>query len=189
MKRIFTLQFVLFLFISSFIVNSTNGQTYCNPSMNCLSGNYFYILNVTIGTVNNSAGATNCAGHNYLATAGDTITLSAGVSTSMSVSTNYDQGLGIYVDLNSNGNFGNTGELLYSAAPSNVYGSSYTDNFTISVPSNTPTGYYRLRVLAPYSGTPSATTSCPTTSLWYYGTWQDYTLYVSGPPVSPPSFP
>ena len=132
-------------------------------------------IHVTVGGVNNSV--SSCGTHDYTATAGDTINLTAGTATSMYVTTQgYDMPLGVWMDFNGNGNFNDSAENLYLAAY--TFNNPNTFSFSVTVPAAMPTGYYRMRVLSPWLSTVTANGACATYSYW--GAYHDYTVHVSG---------
>jgi GEVED domain len=181
MKRTFTYRLLLILLASTLLITHANAQvTYCSPSFGyaCQSG--YYISNVSVGGVSNSV--SSCANHNYTATAGDTINLTAGTAASMAVTVQgYDMPLGVWIDLNGNGNFNDTAENLYIAQYQ--FSNPYTFSFNVTVPNGVPTGYYRMRVISPWLTTMTATMGCGTFSYW--GAYQDYTVHVTGTTCNP----
>jgi len=88
-------------------------------------------------------------------------------------------GLGIWVDYNNDGDFTDSGEEAYI---SGFYGDPISDTFTI--PAATPTGSYRMRILADYwDSTPE-----PCVLSFDRGEAEDYTLTVlATPPCSEPA--
>ena len=182
MKKTFTLKLLLLIIMSIVNFSKSNAQTYCNPSVSCYTfGSYYFVDSITVGGVYNYW--TGCAPtHNYTATAGDTVQLTAGVNAPMNVGTTYYLGLAVYIDLNGNGSFEDAGEMLYSHAYVSAY---WNFSFNLQVPSNTPTGYYRMRVIAPDFSTPTATGTTGPCGTFTYGGWFDYTVYVAGSTCSP----
>jgi len=126
---------------------------------------------------------TTCNGvHDLTAVAGDTIHMMAGVNTPMIVGTIDYLDLAVYIDLNSNGSFSDLGEDIYNSGQ--LFSFNYTYSPNLLVPSNTPTGYYRMRVMAPYYFYPSPTTySCSYN--YDFGCWFDYTVYIQGSSCTP----
>jgi bacillolysin len=143
---------------------------YCASKGNSVA--YEYIDYVAIGSIARTSGAN---GGYYDGTALST-SVAAGSSQTISysagfVSSAYTEYFKIYADWNQDGDFGDTGETIVSAAGST---SSATRSSTFTVPSTAKTGKTRLRVVMSDN---SATTSCGTYS---YGETEDYSLNVTG---------
>ena len=144
--------------------------TYCTSKGNSVA--YEYIDYVSIGSITRTSGAD--AGY-YNGTASNT-NVAAGSSQSISysagfVSSAYSEYFKIYADWNQDGDFGDTGETIVSAAAST---STATRTSTFTVPSTAKTGKTRLRVVMSDN---SATTSCGSYS---YGETEDYSITVTG---------
>lgn len=77
----------------------------------------------------------------------------------------------MYIDYNQDGDFGDTGETVVSAAAST---STATRTATFTVPATAKTGKTRLRIVMSDAGT---TTSCGSYS---YGETEDYSLSITG---------
>lgn len=176
MRRNFTLRLSLLMITCFLSFTGLNAQTYCTPSASC--GTFYRIDSVQMGTVDNTN--SSCT-HNYTTTAGDTMTCVAGVAQTMTITVSNYMGATAFVDLDNNFNFSGSNEMIFSVAYI-VSSGPYAVTHSFSVPSNTPTGYYRLRIIAQGFGTIGASQSCMTS---FSGSWQDYTLYVAGTSCDP----
>lgn len=152
------------LFLSSPIF----GQTYCTPTFTsgCTSSNY--ISQVSFAGISNTQ--TGCTVSNFTAM---TASVTAGVDSFMTVTTAGWDGVGVYVDMNKDGNF-TVDERLFTQykalTPPITYG-----NIPINIPLYVRTGSYRLRILVGNGfGWPSG--GCGNTA---YGNYHDYTLNVT----------
>lgn len=164
---------LLFCGLSALAPGSAEAQTYCSLtySSGCSGGHG--VSNVVIGSFTHSPA---CNTTNYTS---QNIPITAGVPTSGSATVNGYCGVGLAADFNNDGDFEDAGESLalpnYFDGPGGV--ANYT--FTISVPSNVPTGNYRLRVwtrLANGGGVNNGVLPCGT---YNYGRYADYTLAVT----------
>jgi bacillolysin len=143
---------------------------YCASKGNSVS--YEYIDYVKLGTI---ARTSTADGGYYDGTATGT-SVAAGSSQSISYSAGfvgsaYTEYFKVYADWNQDGDFGDAGETIVSAAGSS---STAIRTSTFTVPSTAKTGKTRLRVVMSDA---SATTSCGTYS---YGETEDYSLTVTG---------
>ena len=144
--------------------------TYCASKGSSVA--YEYIDYVAIGSIARTSGAD---GGYYDGTASST-SVAAGSSQTISYSaafksSAYTEYFKIYADWNQDGDFGDTGETIVSAAGST---SSATRSSTFTVPATAKTGKTRLRVVMSDN---SGTTSCGSYS---YGETEDYSLNVTG---------
>ena len=109
-------------------------------------------------------------------------TLTPGLPQAMSVESGTWTGCAVYVDFDNNGDFVDIENLYHSYVGGDP---TYNYNFTITVPTGTPDGNYRLRVIAGWGTdgfTPSANGNggCGT---YEYGNFNDFTLTVSSASV------
>jgi agmatine deiminase len=137
---------------------------YCDSSGN--NQNYEYIAGVQVGNLNNSSGASGYSDFTAM-----TADLTAGASASVSLtpgftSSSYTEYWRIWIDYNIDGDFDDTGELVFSGSGS----STVTGNFT--VPSGAE-GLTRMRVSMSYNSYPSP---CGT---FTYGEVEDYSVDIS----------
>ena len=147
---------------------------YCSPTFpnGCFSWSN---LSISLGTLNWNN--TDCTISDYT---GLSTTVTAGVPTPMTVVNGTWTGCAVWVDLDNDGTFQDSENLHYEY----VGGSpSYTYSFNITVPANTPSGVYRMRVIAPWGSDGFLTTNTNgygPCGAYQYGNFNDFTLNVSG---------
>ncbi len=141
--------------------------TYCASKGNSVADEY--INRVTLGSINNTSGAnagyrsyTNLSTNVAIGSA-NTITIFPGWT-----STAYSEGFAVWIDYNKDGDFTDSGELVFSKTASTA--TSASGSFT--VPSSATTGATTMRVSMKYNAVP---TSCETFS---YGEVEDYTVNI-----------
>lgn len=142
----------------------TDSLEYCSSSGN--NSSYEWVDQVDIGSFSNSSGAAGYSDFTHM-----TINLTAGqgYATALSPefsSSTYTEYWKVWVDLNRDGDFTDSGEELFSAV------SSSDVSGTITIPAGTGTGTTRMRVTMKWDATP---TSCETFS---YGEVEDYTVNI-----------
>ncbi|MFT5715391.1 MAG: bacillolysin [Flavobacterium sp.] len=149
-------------------VGSAYGITsYCASKGNSVADEY--ISRVQLGTINNaSTGGTGYGDYTSVST-----NLTKGTSNTITVTptwpgTTYDEGYAVWIDYNKDGDFSDTGELVWSKAISKT--TPVSGSFT--VPTSATTGMTRLRVSLKYNGIPNA---CEAFS---YGEVEDYTVNI-----------
>ena len=147
------------------VTTQSAGITYCNAKGEKVSDEW--INRVKIGSIDNTSGAN--AGY------GDFTNLSTAIyrnnATTISVypawgSSQYNEAEAVWIDYNQDGDFEDSGELVFSKAPSKD--SPVTGTFT--VPSGASLGETRMRVAMKYNAIP---TSCET---FDWGEVEDYTV-------------
>jgi PKD repeat protein len=137
---------------------------YCTASGN--NQNYEYINTVSVGSINNTSGA---SGYSDFTSISATITKGNSVSVALTpgfTGSSYTEYWRIWIDYNNDGDFGDTGEQVFSSSGS----STRTGSFT--VPTSATSGSTRMRVIMRYGGYPS---SCGT---FTYGEVEDYTVNI-----------
>jgi hypothetical protein len=163
---------------SVMMLSQANAQTYCSPSyvFGCTNWSNQAIL---LDSINWSIGGTSCTISDYknLST-----TLNAGVAYSMMVTNGNWCGCAGWMDFNLDGVFDTTENLYHLYAGVSA---TYTYNFSITVPSNIPTGTYRMRVIAGwgsdgYSVSSNGYGGCGS---YQYGNFDDFTIHVTGSSV------
>ncbi len=159
----------------TFTTTGTAPVTYCTSKGTTYS--YEWIAGVTIGSFSNTS-----TGASYTDFTSKSVTCTAGKSYAISLvpgfaSTTYNEYWKIWADLNKDGDFDDSGELVFDAGAM----SKTTVTGTITIPSATAAVTTRLRVSMKYN---AAQTACETFS---YGEVEDYTLVVnaSGANVAP----
>ena len=152
------------------------------------------ILNVTLGTLNNSSNCSTLAGgsgsitnrySNYtgIVTAPD---LMQGVAYPMSLTLGYcgtyaySNVASVYIDFNQNGSFADAGENVFNTSygARALTGSVVTGNVT--VPAGATLGITRMRIVYNESST------APATGTYSYGETEDYCVNIISPPTTPP---
>jgi len=128
------------------------------------------IGNVKFGTINNTstgtAGYENFTSVSTDVTVGSTNTISV---TPVWTSTKYNEAYAVYIDYNKDGDFADSGELVWTKTGSQT--SPATGSITI--PATAALGTTRMRVMMQYSSIPSS--SCGS---YTYGQVEDYTLNI-----------
>jgi hypothetical protein len=147
---------------------STTSVTYCASKGNNITDEY--IGRVQLGTINNSTGA-NAGYGNFTAISTN---LTVGSSNTITVtptwtSTIYSEGYAAWIDYNKDGDFADTGELIWSRTATTTTPVSGT----FTVPAAASLGSTRLRVSMKYNGVP---TSCET---FTYGEVEDYSVNIT----------
>ncbi len=142
--------------------------TYCASKGNSVADEW--IANVTVAGLNKSTSANG----GYADFTSTSVDLAAGSSNSVSLSpgfsgTAYNEYWRIWIDFNNNGDFSDSGELVYDAGSL----SNSTVTGTLNIPSGAATGATRMRVSMKYNG---ASTPCETFS---YGEVEDYTVNIT----------
>ena len=163
-------------FSSSYNLQTTNSITppgYCtSQSNNAVDEN---IARVQLGTINNSSSATS-GYENFTSISTD---LAKGQSYTITItprwrSSVYAEGYGVWIDYNADGDFNDSGELVWSQAATT--NNPVTGTFT--VPSNLVNASTRMRVSMKYNGIP---TPCET---FNYGQVEDYSVKIVTPTLS-----
>lgn len=171
-KNYFFTNLFAVLLISAF--TNLYSQTYCNPTYTsgCTS---WRITQVTIpqASFDNTFAAGTCiTGRDRTSVA---INLTTNTNYTINVSTTNWISCGMAIDFNKDGDFDDTGEVLFLPAYIANQNQTYTGNFTI--PSSITAGNYRMRVWNRLAnsgaGSPTADSPCAT---YGYGTWTDYTV-------------
>ncbi|MDP1726362.1 MAG: BNR-repeat neuraminidase N-terminal domain-containing protein [Bacteroidota bacterium] len=149
------------------------------------------ILNVTIGNLNNTSTCTTTGGGPGSATNMysnysnlPATNMIAGIPLSFSVNTatcggNYTGVLGIWADLNNDGDFIDAGETLHMS-PTFTYGLTVFRTGTITIPCSAASGETRLRVALIETGT-SPIAPCGT---YGYGETEDYQINIISQPAT-----
>ncbi len=170
--------------------NTTSPTGYCSTNYtnnDCSSEDW--MTNFSFNTIQNlNSGCNNNTGNYiyYPATtypAFTTLVQRGGTyAISMQQGGGYNEGFGVWIDYNRNGDYGDAGEFVY-ASPS-AGQSMFTGNITI--PTNTALGRTRLRVRCAYNSTLNATQYC---SNFSYGECEEYdiTIGAQGISIIPPA--
>jgi hypothetical protein len=170
-----TLAFVLLALGLTF---SSRAQ-YCATNLyltGCADDDYIQSFSTTGGTTNITNNSTGCGnattGYTYYSAQTHTASVGGTVNFSLTITTEYDEDVTIWVDWNSDFDFDDAGEQVYNAF---VFAAqTVTSSFT--VPTGTSAGTKRLRVRCVYD--PLITvTACGQED---YGEVEDYNLVVQG---------
>ncbi len=163
-------------------VNFTTTETqinYCTSTSTNVNDEY--IQRVQLNTINNPSGAQFYSDFTNIST-----NLSKSQSYTITVTpqwtgTTYNEGYAVWIDYNKDGDFTDSGELVWSRTPTNA--SSVSGTFT--VPAGATEGATRMRVSMKYNAVP---TSCET---FTYGEVEDYTVIIGGtaPDTQAPTAP
>jgi hypothetical protein len=128
------------------------------------------IGNVTFGSINNTS--TGTAGYENFTSVSTNVT--RGTANTISItpvwtSTKYNEAYAVYIDYNKDGDFTDSGELVWTKT-----GSQTTPvTGSITIPSTATLGSTRMRVMMQYNSVPSS--SCGS---YTYGQVEDYTLNI-----------
>jgi chitodextrinase len=163
----------------TFTTTGTAPVVYCASQGN--NSSYEWIAGVAIGTFSNTSGA---AGYTDFTSKSVNMTAGTGYSFTLTpgfASTTYSEYWKIWVDLNGDGDFDDSGETLYTSAASKVAVSG-----TATIPSGTAPRTTRMRISMKYNAV--QTSSCEAFS---YGEVEDYTVVISGttPDTQAPTAP
>jgi hypothetical protein len=162
-----------FLFAIAFPA-TLSAQQYCSPTF--ANGCVLWTnQSINVGTLAWTNADCTVSDHTSLSTA-----ITAGVPTTMTVVSGNWTGCAVWVDLNNDYTFQDTENLHYEYVGGDP---SYTYTFDLTIPANTPTGAYRMRVIAPWGSDGFLNTNVngfgPCGS-YQYGNFDDFTLDVSG---------
>ncbi|WP_435525123.1 GEVED domain-containing protein [Chryseobacterium indoltheticum] len=142
--------------------------TYCSATSTNTSDER--IGNVKFGTINNTS--TGTAGYENFTSVSTNVTRGTAYAISVTpvwTSTKYNEAYAVYIDYNKDGDFTDSGELVWTKTGSQT--SPVTGSITI--PSTATFGNTRMRVMMQYSSVPSS--SCGS---YTYGQVEDYTLNI-----------
>lgn len=160
--------------------------TYCSPayssaSASCSSYSMFSRINSLTGSSGSITDGLGCNGTGYLNNTSMSCTVLAGSSYTANIGTGYSCCMNsqVYIDFNGDGNF-TSGEVVGGATAQ--YASPGT-SYSIAIPSGTPAGSYRMRLVGNYAGCCGGVMypnipGCPTSSITY-GEARDYTINVA----------
>ena len=157
-----------------FLARTVSAQTYCSPAF-AYGCTLWSNQAITLGTINWTLVPYYCDVSDYTSMS---TALNAGSSYQMDVTNGNWCGCGVWVDFNQDFAFDTTEALfhLYTALETNNF------SFQITIPSNVPTGSYRMRVIAGWG------TDCYSVSAngygpcgsYQYGNFDDFTLDIQG---------
>ncbi len=149
---------------TAYIAVSDTPITYCSSSSN--DSSYEYISRVRIADLDHSSGQSNYSDFTaYSATAAKGATVNVTLTPTFP-SSSYTEYWRVWIDINHDGDFDDTGEQVFAAT------SSSTVSGTLTIPATALTGSTRMRVTMKYNAAP---TPCETFS---YGEVEDYTITI-----------
>jgi hypothetical protein len=154
---------------------STHAQNYCSPTF--VNGCALWRnQSISIGSIDWTLGVTDCAVSDYTSLVTD---ITPGVPTPMIVVNGNWCGCAVWVDLDQSTSFEDSENLYYTYVGGDP---SYTYDFDITIPANTPPGQYRMRVIAPWGsdGVSVGANGYGPCGAYQYGNFDDFTLNVSG---------
>ncbi|MEW7289812.1 choice-of-anchor B family protein [Aquimarina sp. 2304DJ70-9] len=142
---------------------------YCDSNGNNVSDEY--ISNVSLGSINNSTGASSGG---YVFYSNITTNLAKASANTITITptwtgTIYSEGYSVWIDYNQDGDFADSGEQVWSQSATR--NTPVAGTFTI--PSNAALGSTRMRVSMKYNGIP---TSCES---FQYGEVEDYIVNIT----------
>ncbi|WP_299883825.1 reprolysin-like metallopeptidase [uncultured Lacinutrix sp.] len=146
---------------------------YCSSNGN--NTNDEYISRVELGSINNTSGVgTTSTGYSDFTSI--STGLSKGASATITITptwtgTLYNEGYGVFIDYNKDGDFTDSGETVWTNAASQTTPVSGT----FTVPASAADGATRMRVVMRYNVTP--TSACGS---FNYGEVEDYTVNIGG---------
>ncbi|WP_299132889.1 M4 family metallopeptidase [uncultured Tenacibaculum sp.] len=151
----------------SVTTTGTAPVNYCSSKGNSVSDEY--IQKVELGSISN----TSTGGNGYTDHTSISTNLAKGTSHSITITpkwtgTVYNEGYGVFIDYNKDGDFSDSGETVWTKAASKD--TSVSGSFT--VPSGASEGATRMRVILRYNAVPSACGS------YNYGETEDYTVVI-----------
>ncbi|WP_343634546.1 GEVED domain-containing protein [Fluviicola sp.] len=175
---------------AAFLVNTSNFvNCYCNS--NATSTGDEEILNVSIGTLNNSSTCSSTGGtgsiqnqySNYTALPAPTLARTVSYGLNVGIGTcggNYSNMTKVYIDYNHNGLFSDPGEEVY-ASPTYTVG-PHNEIGTVLVPVTATLGITRMRVINVETTVISNITPCGT---YTWGETEDYFVNIAPAPTCP----
>ncbi len=151
-------------------VTTSAGSTVSYCSASATNTGDERIGNVKFGTINNTS--TGTAGYENFTSISTNVTKGSAYTISITpvwTSTKYNEAYAVYIDYNGDGDFTDSGELVWSKSASTT--APVTGSITI--PSTASTGSTRMRVMMQYNSIPSS--SCGS---YTYGQVEDYTVNI-----------
>lgn len=186
-------RFTLLCSFSLFLCTEALAQSpYCNPNYSGQSGNCITYgmsvnaveirqgLNTIYSRAHNSGGYNGCTGSSGQYTLWSTspmFTLKVGGTYSIGFTTGptYAVGIGVWIDLNADNDFADSGEWRSAnwCSPYLSPGSSVLQFYTLTIPWTAKTGVTRMRIRSVYNSCTSGDNGCTT---YNYGEAEDFTI-------------
>lgn len=181
MKK-YLLLVIIYFVIVSVLSPVAYAQTYCTPTYSSACSSNDYINNFSFNTLVRNNSGCNGNPNNYIHDLSTTTSVEQGESYSISMQAGqeYNQGFGVWIDYNQDGDFADADEFVYASPSAGIQ--VFSGYVTISP--SALTGVTRLRVRCNYSATVSAVDSC---SNFSYGETEDYNITITqAPPCNNP---
>ena len=180
-----TLRLSAFLLFIGLLLAPLAGWAQCPPATStCTPGSApsssfpfgMGILNVTLGTINNTTPGVQDGYRDYACTIGATLTVGQNYSISIRTNTGADETVRVWLDLNNDGTLNPTTELIFSSNSTRLH------TGTISLPAGTVLGTrLRLRVASDWDNSP-VPMPCSTP---LYSQTEDYSVTVAANTAAP----
>jgi len=152
-----------------------NPMVCCIPTFSVLCTSGDFIDGVEFEGINNTS--TGCSGNldNYTFYSSPPASVTRGNTfpITLTPATTFDQGFGVWIDFNVDGDFSDAGEFVFSS-PASI--SAVTGN--IAIPGTASIGATVMRVRCIFAAEPLSSDDC---SLATYGETEDYVVYISDP--------
>jgi len=177
---------------STFVFVTTNSFINCYCSSNATSAADEEILNVSLGTLNNTSSCASTGGpgsvlnqySDYTSSVpAPVLAASAGYNLSVQVGTcggNFGNMTKVFIDYNQNGLFTDAGETVYQS-PASVTGPN-TISSLITIPPTATPGLTRMRVVTVETTSAANVNPCGT---YTWGETEDYLVNIVPPPTCP----
>jgi len=170
---------------------TTNSFLNCYCTSNSTSTADEEILNVSIGTLNNTSTCTSTGGagsllnqySDFTAVAPPILAATASYNFSVNIGTcggNYSNSMKIFIDYNQNGSFTDPGENVYTSAAATV--GPHNETGTILIPATATVGLTKMRVISVETTLPSGINPCGT---YTWGETEDYLVNIAPIPTCP----
>jgi len=164
---------------------------YCTPSYTSGTLGCFYgvINNVTLNTLNHNPACLNASPYTFqnTPTGSATTTLIPGQTYTLSVTSGYYNGVGVWIDWNQNGTY-DASEFINISGNNNSAGVIWTGTATVTVPLTALSGITGMRVMtAYYCCYPAPIASTGACTAYTYGEDEDYLISITPLPAVPPT--
>ncbi|RMG83101.1 MAG: PKD domain-containing protein, partial [Bacteroidetes bacterium] len=168
------------LLIFSFLFSLLGFAQYCVPISNCSDNDYiddFYFN--TISNTNTAGSNCNTDSYIYYTNLSTTVTAGQSYSISMQSGPDWDEGFGVWIDFNQDGDFDDMGEFVFASTTA----TTALVTGTVNIPSTAMHGPTRMRVRCRYGTTVNSSESCAQFS---FGETEDYNVFIENamPPVA-----
>lgn len=172
-----------------FVTTEPFSNCYCTSSATTTFNEE--ILNVSLGTLNNSSTCSSVGGvgsvqsqySNYTALSAPNLAATATYNLSVSIGTcgtNNNNMMKVFIDYNQNGLFTDAGETVYATTSPSI--GANIQNASIVIPATALTGQTRMRVVTVQTTSASNVNSCGTYS---WGETEDYLVNITPAPTCP----